>query len=89
MQLTYMCGARMRLATPQVDGCTASLIGLKKYYVRMRVCEVHLNAPIIVVDGVLSRFCQQVGEHRGRVQGEGKDLHRRYCCESDGARGGL
>ncbi|GIL44505.1 hypothetical protein Vafri_1957 [Volvox africanus] len=43
----------------EVVGCGASLEGLKKYYVRMRVCERHLHAQAIVVNGVVSRFCQQ------------------------------
>ncbi|GLC50468.1 hypothetical protein PLESTB_000382600 [Pleodorina starrii] len=55
----------------EVVGCGASLEGLKRYYVRMRVCERHLHAPAIVVNGVVSRFCQQcakfqfVGEFSG------------------------
>lgn len=46
----------------QVQGCGKSLVGLKRYFVRVRVCETHLNAPVLVVDGVLSRFCQQCGK---------------------------
>jgi hypothetical protein len=59
------------MARAQVVGCGASLEGLKRYYVRMRVCERHLHAPSIVVNGVVSRFCQQcakfqfVGEFSG------------------------
>ncbi|KXZ56344.1 hypothetical protein GPECTOR_1g304 [Gonium pectorale] len=55
----------------EVLGCGASLEGLKRYYIRMRVCERHLNAQAIVVNGVVSRFCQQcakwqfVGEFAG------------------------
>jgi hypothetical protein len=45
----------------QVRGCGVSLSGLKRYYVRMRVCEEHLRAPAIVVAGTISRFCQREG----------------------------
>ncbi|KAG2499696.1 hypothetical protein HYH03_002631 [Edaphochlamys debaryana] len=44
-----------------VEGCDASLAGLKRYFTRLRICEAHLASPAIVVNGVVSRFCQQCG----------------------------
>ena len=55
----------MAHACMQVEGCGRTLEGLKKYFLRLRVCDTHLNAPAIVVDGALSRFCQQCGRFQG------------------------
>lgn len=37
----------------------------KPYCLRYRVCPAHLNAAVVELDGVASRFCQQCGKfHR-------------------------
>ncbi|GFR47208.1 hypothetical protein Agub_g8888 [Astrephomene gubernaculifera] len=66
----------------EVVGCGASLQGLKRYYVRMRVCEKHLHAAAIVVNGTISRFCQQcakfqfIGEFSGTKKSCSATLER-------------
>ncbi|KAG2493355.1 hypothetical protein HYH03_008488 [Edaphochlamys debaryana] len=45
----------------KIRGCGQSLEGAKRYYARMKVCERHLNAPEIMINGAVSRFCQQCG----------------------------
>ncbi|XP_051129113.1 squamosa promoter-binding protein 2-like [Andrographis paniculata] len=42
-----------------VENCEADLTGCKKYHQRHRVCEVHAKAPVVLVDGLRQRFCQQ------------------------------
>ncbi|KAK6134582.1 hypothetical protein DH2020_031676 [Rehmannia glutinosa] len=41
------------------ENCGADLRGCKKYHQRHRVCEVHAKAPVVLVDGLRQRFCQQ------------------------------
>ncbi|KAG2436212.1 hypothetical protein HXX76_006524 [Chlamydomonas incerta] len=55
-----------------VEGCGVSLAGLKRYFTRLRICEAHLACPQIVVDGVLSRFCQQCGRFQPLDEFTGK-----------------
>lgn len=43
----------------QVDGCHMALVGVKEYYKRHKVCEIHSKAPMVVVSGRKRRFCQQ------------------------------
>ncbi|GLI69912.1 hypothetical protein VaNZ11_014619 [Volvox africanus] len=61
-----------------VEGCGASLSGLKRYFTRLRICEVHLAALAIVVDGTISRFCQQCGRFQPLKDFTGK---KRSCTE--------
>ncbi|KAL7129518.1 hypothetical protein ABFS83_13G072300 [Erythranthe nasuta] len=42
-----------------VESCRKSLSGCKNYYQRHKVCEVHAKAPVVFVDGLGQRFCQQ------------------------------
>ncbi|KAL0353773.1 UNVERIFIED_CONTAM: Squamosa promoter-binding protein 2 [Sesamum angustifolium] len=42
-----------------VENCEADLSCCKKYHQRHRVCEVHAKAPVVLVDGLRQRFCQQ------------------------------
>nr|Q38740.1 RecName: Full=Squamosa promoter-binding protein 2 [Antirrhinum majus]CAA63061.1 squamosa-promoter binding protein 2 [Antirrhinum majus] len=42
-----------------VENCGADLRNCKKYYQRHRVCEVHAKAPVVSVEGLMQRFCQQ------------------------------
>ena len=44
---------------PQVPGCRAPLSGLKYYYLKSKLCQQHHKAPMILIGGVESRFCQQ------------------------------
>ncbi|EFJ42739.1 hypothetical protein VOLCADRAFT_97206 [Volvox carteri f. nagariensis] len=61
-----------------VDGCDANLAGLKRYFTRLRICEAHLSAKAIVVDGVISRFCQQCGRFQPLKDFTGK---KKSCTE--------
>lgn len=58
-------------ARAQVTGCGLCLEGLKRYYIRMRVCEKHLHAPAVLVNGTISRFCQQCGKWQAVAEFEG------------------
>ncbi|KAG2440884.1 hypothetical protein HXX76_003738 [Chlamydomonas incerta] len=55
----------------EVTGCGLCLEGLKRYYIRMRVCEKHLHAPAVLVNGTISRFCQQCGKWQAVTEFEG------------------
>ncbi|GIL81869.1 hypothetical protein Vretimale_1450 [Volvox reticuliferus] len=61
-----------------VEGCGASIVGLKRYFTRLRICEAHLAALAIVVDGTISRFCQQCGRFQPLKDFTGK---KRSCTE--------
>ncbi|GER53850.1 squamosa promoter-binding protein 2 [Striga asiatica] len=54
-------GAAAAAAPPLcvVEECGAGLEGFKKYYQRHRVCVVHSKSPVVLVDGLRQRFCQQ------------------------------
>ncbi|GLC65083.1 hypothetical protein PLESTF_000244800 [Pleodorina starrii] len=43
----------------KVLGCTTDLTSGPKTHQRFRLCNTHIKAPVILVDGVSSRFCQQ------------------------------
>ncbi|KAL6844743.1 hypothetical protein ACP4OV_025402 [Aristida adscensionis] len=43
----------------QVEGCGVDLSGVKPYYCRHKVCNMHSKAPRVVVAGLEQRFCQQ------------------------------
>lgn len=43
----------------QVDGCGADLTGMKPYFRRSKVCPTHQSMPVVLLNGVESRFCQQ------------------------------
>ncbi|GLI65057.1 hypothetical protein VaNZ11_008483 [Volvox africanus] len=45
--------------TCQVPGCAESLVDCKPYFKRHLVCQTHAVAPIVMMDGVEMRFCQQ------------------------------
>ncbi|KXZ48256.1 hypothetical protein GPECTOR_29g35 [Gonium pectorale] len=44
-----------------VEGCGASLLGLRSYYQRHKTCEFHAKADTVMKDGRPHRFCQQCG----------------------------
>jgi hypothetical protein len=45
----------------QVEECRVSLIGLKDYHIRYKICERHLKEEWIEREGQRVRFCQQCG----------------------------
>ncbi|XP_021867507.1 squamosa promoter-binding-like protein 6 isoform X2 [Spinacia oleracea] len=49
----------MRSSSCQVLGCNKDLSSYKSYYRRHKVCDVHTKTPIVTVDGIEQRFCQQ------------------------------
>ena len=55
----------------QVEGCGRSLEGLKKYFTRLHVCDLHMHVPAMLVDGSLSRFCQQCSRFQPLADFEG------------------
>ncbi|OEL24424.1 Squamosa promoter-binding-like protein 14 [Dichanthelium oligosanthes] len=43
----------------QVEGCNVDLTGAKPYHCRHKVCDMHSKAPLVRVNGIEQRFCQQ------------------------------
>ncbi|GAV63937.1 SBP domain-containing protein [Cephalotus follicularis] len=43
----------------QVEGCNADLSDAKAYYSRHKVCGMHSKSPMVIVDSLEQRFCQQ------------------------------
>ncbi|KAG2446226.1 hypothetical protein HXX76_000818 [Chlamydomonas incerta] len=43
----------------RVPGCNADLTRDLAYFRKYRICREHLKSPVLVVEGVPSRFCQQ------------------------------
>ncbi|CAO2823877.1 unnamed protein product [Amaranthus hypochondriacus] len=43
----------------QADDCTADLTEAKRYHRRHKVCEFHAKAPVVIVNTIHQRFCQQ------------------------------
>ncbi|WVZ65383.1 hypothetical protein U9M48_014757 [Paspalum notatum var. saurae] len=43
----------------QVEGCGVDLSGVKPYYCRHKVCNMHSKEPRVIVAGIEQRFCQQ------------------------------
>ncbi|GIL50839.1 hypothetical protein Vafri_6958 [Volvox africanus] len=62
----------------QVDGCGADLAQARKYFQRYRVCEWHLKAPSLQMDGRSVRFCDQCSKFHEISMFEGC---RRTCNE--------
>ncbi|ERN09897.1 hypothetical protein AMTRI_Chr06g171830 [Amborella trichopoda] len=57
----------------QVDGCNVDLSSVKDYHRRHKVCEVHAKTPMVRVNGIEQRFCQQCSRfHRLEEFDEGK-----------------
>jgi hypothetical protein len=48
----------------QVEGCNVDLTGAKTYHCRHKVCAMHAKAPLVVVNGIEQRFCQQCSRSR-------------------------
>lgn len=62
----------------QVEDCGASLVELKEYHQRYKVCERHLKMDYIVRDGEKLRFCQQCGRFHQLTE---FDSNKRSCRE--------
>ncbi|KAL8549238.1 hypothetical protein ACS0TY_008185 [Phlomoides rotata] len=45
--------------TCQVYGCNKDLSSSKDYHKRHKVCDVHSKTPVVTVNGIQQRFCQQ------------------------------
>ncbi|XP_074306999.1 squamosa promoter-binding-like protein 17 [Silene latifolia] len=43
----------------QVEGCNVDLSDAKAYYSRHKVCGMHSKSPLVIVNGLEQRFCQQ------------------------------
>ncbi|TXG57697.1 hypothetical protein EZV62_015526 [Acer yangbiense] len=43
----------------QVEGCQVDLSDAKAYYSRHKVCSMHSKSPMVIVNGLQQRFCQQ------------------------------
>ncbi|KAG2444045.1 hypothetical protein HYH02_009243 [Chlamydomonas schloesseri] len=52
-------GRRGSGARCQVAGCTESLLDCKPYFKRHLVCQTHAIMPVVILDDVEMRFCQQ------------------------------
>ncbi|KAG2488183.1 hypothetical protein HYH03_013324 [Edaphochlamys debaryana] len=61
-----------------VDGCGEDLTNARKYFQRYRVCERHLKAPQLSMDGRSVRFCDQCSKFHDLSMFEG---NRRTCNE--------
>lgn len=68
----------------QVDGCSSKLSNCKAYCVRYRVCQQHLAAPSVPLQGIDHRFCQQCGRFQELSEFDG--TKRLVCMLSATAR---
>ncbi|KXZ47614.1 hypothetical protein GPECTOR_34g773 [Gonium pectorale] len=62
--------------TCHVEGCGASLVGLRDYYQRYKICEFHLKVNSVLKGGVPHRFCQQCGRFQPVSEFDGE---KRSC----------
>lgn len=58
-------------ACMQVIGCGMDITHLKAYHQRHRLCEAHMKAPALVVNGQLVRLCQQCSKFHSLPEFEG------------------
>ncbi|CAO2831820.1 unnamed protein product [Amaranthus hypochondriacus] len=62
----------------QVEGCKVDLSDAKPYYSRHKVCSMHSKSPLVIVNGLEQRFCQQCSRfHRLPEFDQGKRSCRR------------
>lgn len=47
----------------QVYGCNKDLSSSKDYHKRHKVCDVHSKTPVVIVNGIQQRFCQQCSRY--------------------------
>ncbi|KAL0306526.1 UNVERIFIED_CONTAM: Squamosa promoter-binding protein 2 [Sesamum radiatum] len=66
-----------------VENCEADLSCCKKYHQRHRVCEVHAKAPVVLVDGLRQRFCQQCSRFMSSEFDQTKELRRRLAGHNE------
>mmetsp|Transcript_5475 Transcript_5475/g.18529 ORF Transcript_5475/g.18529 Transcript_5475/m.18529 type:complete len:1324 (+) Transcript_5475:256-4227(+) len=70
-------GGKKPLPGCQVADCEmADLKGLKDYHLRYKICEFHLKAKVVSIDGILKRFCQQCGRFHDVTE---FDENKRSC----------
>ncbi|XP_024627503.1 squamosa promoter-binding-like protein 2 [Medicago truncatula] len=62
----------------QVEGCGLDLSSAKDYHRKRRVCESHSKSPMVVIDGMVRRFCQQCGRFHNLAEFDEK---KRSCRE--------
>ncbi|XP_078434937.1 squamosa promoter-binding-like protein 16 isoform X2 [Wolffia australiana] len=48
-----------QVASCLVEGCNADLSLCREYHRRHKVCEIHSKTPMVIVNGLEKRFCQQ------------------------------
>ncbi|GFR48875.1 hypothetical protein Agub_g10718 [Astrephomene gubernaculifera] len=82
-------GSTRRPSAPlrcKVEGCNANLENAPKTHQRFRLCNEHIKAPCILVDGVRSRFCQQCSRFHPLVEFEGLNRTCRVMLAKNRAR---
>ncbi|OIT27392.1 PREDICTED: squamosa promoter-binding protein 1-like [Nicotiana attenuata] len=52
-------GGGPALPSCQAEQCTADMADAKPYHRRHKVCEFHSKAPVVLINGIQQRFCQQ------------------------------
>ncbi|KAL9452487.1 hypothetical protein AB3S75_008303 [Citrus x aurantiifolia] len=52
-------GGATTFVSCQVENCRADMTDAKKYHRRHKVCDFHAKAPVVRVEGLAQRFCQQ------------------------------
>ncbi|XP_059291547.1 squamosa promoter-binding protein 1 [Lycium ferocissimum] len=43
----------------QIEQCTADMADARPYHRRHKVCEFHSKSPVVLINGLQQRFCQQ------------------------------
>ncbi|KAJ8545501.1 hypothetical protein K7X08_018084 [Anisodus acutangulus] len=80
----------------QVEQCTADMADAKPYHRRHKVCEFHSKSPVVFINGLQQRFCQQCSRFhllaefdeakrscRRRLAGH-NERRRKISCDSHG-----
>ncbi|KAJ8761131.1 hypothetical protein K2173_000810 [Erythroxylum novogranatense] len=52
-------GGSIPAVSCQADDCSANMVDAKRYHKRHKVCEHHAKAPVVLVNKIQQRFCQQ------------------------------
>ncbi|XP_024627422.1 squamosa promoter-binding-like protein 2 [Medicago truncatula] len=70
----------------QVEGCGLNLSSAKDYHCKRRVCESHAKSPMVVIDGLERRFCQQCSRFHDLFEFDGKKKSCRRQLSNHNAR---
>ncbi|RHN42485.1 putative transcription factor SBP family [Medicago truncatula] len=70
----------------QVEGCGLDLSSAKHYYRKRRVCVDHSKSPMVVIDGLERRFCQQCSRFHDLFEFDGKKKSCRRRLSQHNAR---